>query len=101
MKSEKDRAAESLRELPILPLRNTLVYPYSIMPLVVGIPKSVKLVEEALKGEKTVGLVAMKDPSIEEPLPEEVYTVGTVAKLDNVNRGSDNSFQVGLSYYIF
>ncbi|MCD4716451.1 MAG: endopeptidase La [Desulfobacterales bacterium] len=94
MNIENKRAAEKLRELPILPLRNTVVYPYSIMPLVVGIPKSVKLVDEALKGDGIVGLVAMKDPSIEEPTSEEVYQVGTIAKLDSVNRGSDKSLQV-------
>jgi len=64
------------------------------MPLVVGIPKSIKLVDEALKGDGIVGLVAMKDPSIEEPKPEEVYEFGTIAKLDSVNRGSDKSLQV-------
>ena len=50
MNTENERAAERLRELPILPLRNTVAFPYSIMPLLVGIPKSVKLVDEALKG---------------------------------------------------
>lgn len=94
MNAENERAAERLRELPILPLRNTVAFPYSIMPLVVGIPKSVKLVDEAMKGDRMVGLVAMKDPSIEEPNPEDVYQVGTIAKLDSLNRGSDKSIQV-------
>lgn len=94
MNTENERAAERLRELPILPLRNTVAFPYSIMPLVVGIPKSVKLIDEAMKGDGMVGLVAMKDPSIEEPKPEEVYQVGIVAKLNTVSRGPDKSFQV-------
>jgi len=94
MNIKNEIAAKRLCELPILPLRNTVVYPYSIMPLVVGIPKSVKLVDQALKGDGMVGLVAMKDPSIEEPKPEDVYQVGTIAKLDSVNRGSDKSLQV-------
>ncbi|MCG2776422.1 MAG: LON peptidase substrate-binding domain-containing protein, partial [Desulfobacterales bacterium] len=58
------------------------------------IPKSVKLIDEAMKGDRMVGLVAMKDPSIEEPKPEDVYQVGIVAKLDTVSRGPDKSFQV-------
>ena len=89
-----ERTAENLRNLPILPLRNTVAYPFAMIPLVVGIPRSVRLVDEALKGDRTVGLVAMKDPSIEEPQPEELYEVGTIAKLDRVSRGSENTLQV-------
>ncbi|MCD6290029.1 MAG: endopeptidase La, partial [Anaerolineae bacterium] len=81
-------------ELPILPLRNTVALPYVIMPLAVGIPRSVKLVEEALDGDRLIGLVAMKDPSIEEPMPGEVYEVGTVALIHKVIRTSDGTLQV-------
>ena len=94
MNTDNERAEETPRELLILPLRNTVAFPFSIIPLVVGIPRSVKLVDEALKGDRMVGLVAMKDPSIEEPQPGEVYEVGTIAKLDRVTRGSDNALQV-------
>ncbi|MBW1857318.1 MAG: LON peptidase substrate-binding domain-containing protein, partial [Deltaproteobacteria bacterium] len=54
--------------LPILPLRNIVAYPFSILPLAIGIPRSVKLVKDALQGDHIVGLVAIKDESIEEPL---------------------------------
>ena len=69
------------REIPILPLRNTVAYPLMIIPLVVGIPRSIKLVEEALKTNSPIGLVAAKDPSIEEPSPDQIYKIGTVAKI--------------------
>ncbi|HEY63786.1 MAG TPA: endopeptidase La [Caldilineae bacterium] len=81
-------------ELPILPLRNTVAVPFAIMPLAVGIPRSVKLVEDALAGDRLIGLVAMKDPSIEEPMPGEIYEVGTVALIHKVIRTSDGTLQV-------
>jgi len=82
------------RELPILPLRNTVAFPFTGMPLAVGIPRSVKLIEDAVAGDRLIGLVAMKDPSIEEPTPDQVYEVGTVAFIQRVVKASDGSLQV-------
>ncbi|MBN1486624.1 MAG: endopeptidase La [Anaerolineae bacterium] len=81
-------------DLPILPLRNTVAFPYIVMPLAVGIPRSVQLIEEAEKGNRFVGLVAMKDPSIEVPGSEEVFEVGTVAIIHRVMRGNDGTLTV-------
>ncbi|MCS7222485.1 MAG: endopeptidase La [Anaerolineae bacterium] len=86
--------AQLPEELPILPLRNTVALPFAIMPLAVGIPRSVKLIEEALAGNRLIGLVAMKDPSIEEPMPGQVYEIGTVALIHRVIRTSDGTLQV-------
>jgi ATP-dependent Lon protease len=80
--------------LPILPLRNIVAYPFSILPLAVGIPRSVKLVEDSLQGDHIVGLVAIKDASIEEPLPEQIHEIGTAARIFNVVRTPDNTMQV-------
>jgi len=81
-------------ELPILPLRNTVVFPSAVTPIVVGIPRSVKLVEEAVEGSHLIGLVAMQDPNIEEPRPGQVYEVGTVGFIHKVIKGSDENLQV-------
>ena len=81
-------------ELPILPLRNTVAFPFTVLPLTVGIPRSVKLINEAMEGNRIIGLVAMKDPSIELPGPDEVYTVGTVAQILKVVKAPDDSLQV-------
>ena len=81
-------------ELPILPLRNTVAYPFSILPLMVGVPRSVKLIEEALEGDRIIGLLTMKDPSIEEPQPGQIYEIGTVAKVYRVSKAPDNTLQV-------
>lgn len=81
-------------ELPILPLRNTVALPFAMIPLAVGIPRSVRLVEEALAGDHLIGLMAMKTPEIEEPLPGQIYEVGTVAYIHRVIRGEDGNLQV-------
>jgi len=81
-------------ELSILPLRNTVAFPYSMLPLVVGVPRSIKLIENALEDNRVIGLVAVKDPSIEEPQPGQIHEIGTVAKVSGVLRTADNTLQV-------
>jgi ATP-dependent Lon protease len=81
-------------ELPILPLRNTVAFPFSMMPLSVGIQRSITLVDDALEGDRLIGLVSMKHPEIEEPLPGQTYEVGTIAKVEHVTRLADKSLQV-------
>lgn len=81
-------------ELPILPLRNTVAYPFTILPLAIGIARSVRLIEDALEKDRLIGLVAMKDPEVQEPLPGQVYETGTVALIQRVARTPDNTLQV-------
>ncbi len=81
-------------ELPILPLRNIVPMPLAVLPLAVGIPRSVQLIEEAARGSRFIGLVAMKDPSIEQPGPEEIYQTGVIALIHKVVRTDDGSLQV-------
>lgn len=78
----------------MLPLRNTIAYPFVVLPLVIGIPRSIKLIEDALEGDRLIGLLAMKDPSIAEPQPDQIYTTGTVAMVSQVNRTSSKTLQV-------
>ncbi len=81
-------------ELPILPLRNTVAFPYIVMPLAVGIPRSVRLIEEADKAGRMVGLVAMTDPSVEVPNPSQVHGVGTAAIIHRVMHADDGTLTV-------
>ena len=67
--------------LPILPLRNTVLFPGVVLPITVGRDKSIQAVNDAYKGEKLIGVVAQKDASIEEPVAEDLCTIGTVAKI--------------------
>ena len=86
-------ASEIPNELPILPVRNMVPFPLATFPLEIGMPRSVRLVEDALKGNKMVGLVAIKDSSIEEPGPGEVYETGTVAIILRAQRTQDGNIQ--------
>ncbi|HIC95814.1 TPA: AAA family ATPase, partial [Candidatus Bipolaricaulota bacterium] len=89
-----DEIATIPDELPILPLRNTVAFPFTLMPVAVGIPRSIRLIEEAMEEDRLIGLVAMKDPSIELPGPGQVYEVGTVALIQRVVKASNGSMQV-------
>jgi ATP-dependent Lon protease len=92
---EYDEQAENIpSELPILPLRNIVAFPFSVIPLSVGVPRSVKLIKKAMKGDHLIGLVAMRDGSIEEPQPGQVYEIGAVAKIYNVVESPDRTLQV-------
>lgn len=98
LKGVEDQAqgllAKVPEELPILPLRNTVALPFAMIPLAVGIPRSVRLVEEALAGNRLIGLMAMREPEVEEPLPGQIFEVGTVAYIHRVIRGDDGDLQV-------
>jgi ATP-dependent Lon protease len=80
--------------LPILPLRNTIAYPFSVMPLAIGIPRSVKLIEDAMRTDRLIGLVAIPDSSVEEPGPGQVHDTGTLASIQNAARTPDGNLQV-------
>ncbi|HEY52986.1 MAG TPA: endopeptidase La [Caldilineae bacterium] len=81
-------------ELPILPLRNLVALPMAVIPLAVGIPRSMRLIEDASEGMRLIGLVAMKDPEIEAPGPDQIHDVGTIAVIHKVMRTDDGAMQV-------
>ncbi len=67
--------------LPVLPLRNTVLFPGVVLPITVGREKSIKAVNEAYKSDKLIGVVAQKDASIEDPVIKDLEDIGTVAKI--------------------
>lgn len=69
------------QDLPILPLRNTVLFPGVVLPITVGRDKSIKAVNEAYKTDKLVGVLAQKDSNIEDPSTGELESIGTVAKI--------------------
>jgi ATP-dependent Lon protease len=82
--NEEDADAEGQpipEELPLLPLRNTVLFPGVVIPITVGRDKSIKAVSDAYKHDKLVGVVAQKDSSIEEPSINDLESIGTVAKI--------------------
>ena len=68
-------------ELSILPIRNAVLFPGVVMPITVGRAKSVKLVKKAYKGDRIIGVLAQKNNSIDDPTIDDLYEVGTVAKI--------------------
>ena len=68
-------------ELPILPLRNTVLFPGVVIPITVGRDKSIKAVNDAHKADKLIGVVAQKDSNVEEPTVSDLEDIGTVAKI--------------------
>jgi len=78
---QDDGVIEVPADLPILPLRNTVLFPGVVLPITVGRDKSIKAVNDAYKGDKLVGVVAQKDSSIEDPEVKDLETVGTVARI--------------------
>ena len=68
-------------ELPLLPLRNTVLFPGVVIPITVGRDKSIKAIEEAYKTDKLVGVLSQKDSNIEDPGVDDLEGVGSVAKI--------------------
>ncbi|MCH7674131.1 endopeptidase La [candidate division KSB1 bacterium] len=80
--------------LPILPLRNTVVFPQQIIPISVGREKSIKLIEEALSENKLITLVAQRDGKVEDPRPEDLFRWGTVTSVMKVFKMPDGTQSV-------
>ena len=68
-------------ELPLLPLRNTVLFPGVVLPITVGRDKSIKAVNDAYKTDKLVGVVSQKDSNVEEPTVSDLVDIGTIAKI--------------------
>jgi ATP-dependent Lon protease len=81
-------------ELPILPVRNTVLYPSMVLPLMVARGKSVKLVDSVLSGNRLLGVVAQKDPSIEDPGADDLFSYGTAGTILKMLKFPDDSIRV-------
>jgi ATP-dependent Lon protease len=81
-------------ELSILPLRNTVLFPGVVIPITVGRDKSINLIKDAYKGDKTIGVVSQKNDSIEDPTVEDLNKIGTVAHIIKMLRMPDGNTTV-------
>ena len=80
--------------LPILPLRNTVMFPGVVMPITVGRQKSLQLVQEVYRGNRLLGTVAQKDGSIDDPAQNDLYQTGTIAQVLKILEMPDGSTSV-------
>jgi ATP-dependent Lon protease len=84
----------NLRTMPILALRDVVVYPHMVIPLFVGREKSIQCLEAAMDNDKQIFLVAQKDAGIDEPAVDDIYTVGTVATILQLLKLPDGTVKV-------
>jgi ATP-dependent Lon protease len=81
-------------ELPILPLRGLVVYPQTAVPLLVGQPRSIRLIDDVVGQDRVIGLVASRDPDKEEPAPDELFSIGTIALVHRLFRAPDGTMRL-------
>ena len=82
------------REMPVLPLRDLVAFPFLIMPLVVGREKTIRLIDEALVKDRLVALITQQNATVEDPKPSDLYEVGTAASIIRMLRFPDNTMRV-------
>jgi ATP-dependent Lon protease len=81
--------------LPILPLRGLVVYPQTAVPLTIGQPRSIRLIDDVVAGdERLIGVVTSRDPELEMPEPKDLYPVGTVAMVHRLFRAPDGTIRL-------
>ncbi|HSL95568.1 MAG TPA: endopeptidase La [Thermoleophilia bacterium] len=87
-------AAEIPEVLPVLPLRDTVVFPDTMIPLTIGQERSIKLIDDVLAGDRMLALVASKNAELETPGPEELYTMGTVGIAHKMIKLPDGTMRI-------
>src|ERR687898_155703 len=92
--SAGDRPIAVPDELPILPLRDTVLFPNSFMPLAVARESSVRLIDEAISGGKLIGVFTQRDASVEEPQQNDLYRVGTASHIHKMFKLPDGSLRL-------
>lgn len=88
---EQMNAEQTPPELPVLPLRNTVLFPGVVIPITVGRDRSIRLIQDVYRGNRTLGVVSQKDADIEEPNQEDLNKVGTIATIIRMLRMPDGS----------
>lgn len=91
---EKENNDQFPTEVPILPLRGLVVYPQTALPLTIGQPRSTKLIDDVAVSNRLVGLVTSKNPDLENPGPEDLFTVGTLGIIHRLFRAPDGTIRV-------
>jgi ATP-dependent Lon protease len=87
-------SSESRITLPLLPLRDVVVFPHMVIPLFVGRPKSIKALETAMEAGKHILLVAQKSAAKDEPSEEDLYRVGSIANILQMLKLPDGTVKV-------
>src|SRR5450631_1289198 len=82
------------KKLPMMPIRDVVIFPYMMTPFVVGRESSIRALEEALAGDKKIFLATQHDAAVDEPKPNEIYQVGTIANIIQSLKLPDGNIKV-------
>jgi len=82
------------KRLPMMPIRGVVIFPHMMTPFVVGRESSVRALEEALAGDKKIFLATQHDESVDDPTPDEIYSVGTVANIVQSLKSADGNIKI-------
>src|SRR5947207_10849208 len=80
--------------LPVLPLKDIVIYPYAVQPLGVGQERSIRLIDDVMRGDRLVVLVAQKSAETEQAGPDDIYRIGTVSRVARMIRMPDGTIQI-------
>ncbi len=92
--AKETRDKGDLRKLPMMPIRDMVIFPYMMTPFVVGRESSVRALEEALTGDRKIFLATQHDAGIDEPRPEDIYSVGTIGNIVQSVKMPDGNIKV-------
>src|SRR4051794_35392120 len=91
-----DEQASEILELPVLPLRGTVVFPLTVVPLAAAQPRSLRLIDEVMTGDRQVALVMQKDPELEGAGPDDILRVGTISIIHQMMRVPDGTVRLAV-----
>lgn len=100
MGRDKQREGESETQddlpetLPVLPLKETVVFPETMMPLAVGQPRSIRLIDDVLSRDRLMAVVAVKTPGVEVPAPSDCYSIGTLVSVQKMIKAPDGTLRI-------
>jgi ATP-dependent Lon protease len=95
-RSDDDEGLTIPEVLPVLPLKDTVVYPFSVQPLGIGQERSIRLIDDVMRGDRMVVLVAQKDVETEQAGPNDIFQIGTVARVGRMFRMPDGTLQIAV-----
>jgi len=92
--SEDERPPDIPSELPVLPLRDTVLFPNSFMPLAVAREASVRLIDDATEGDRLIAVFTQRDAAVEEPKQDDLHAIGTATRIHKIFRLPDGSLRL-------
>src|SRR5918912_2531801 len=94
MEEYSDRTPSDLARYPMVPIRDVVIFPFTKVAFKIGRPGSVRALEEAMAGDRTIFLATQHDASVDEPTPEQIYSVGTLGRILQSQRQENGQIKV-------